>query len=285
LIRSLESLHALQALRDDARLTEGIGAYMAELPVEPCLGRALLHGWASGCVLEVATIISMLQVETIWASGPRKKVDKAKDQFAVGEGDLITYLNVWKAWEEGGRNKHWCIKNFVSHRSLLRASDIRDQLMRHVVRLKKQADKNDTIFSMQPLDSIKQSILWRGSNLLQSEVEERLVEIRKCFTMGLFLNAVQIRADSTGAQILDTAGRATYKLLRNTGDPISDMMRLRIHPSSVLFNCQPQWLCYHTAQQTSEHFIDMQDALAIEPDWLSELAPHFWTRQTHATPQ
>lgn len=52
-------------------------------------------------------------------------------RFAVGEGDLITFLNIWKGWEDGGRSRKWCYKNFINHRTMLRAADIRNQLQRH----------------------------------------------------------------------------------------------------------------------------------------------------------
>ena len=53
-------------------------------------------------------------------------------RFAVGEGDLITFLNIWRGWEEFGRSRKWCYKNFVNHRTMLRAADIRNQLQRHL---------------------------------------------------------------------------------------------------------------------------------------------------------
>lgn len=53
-------------------------------------------------------------------------------RFAVGEGDLITFLNIWKGWEDSGRSRKWCYKNFVNHHTMLRAADIRNQLQRHV---------------------------------------------------------------------------------------------------------------------------------------------------------
>jgi hypothetical protein len=46
----------------------------------------------------------------------------------VAEGDLVTYLNVWRAWEESGRNKRWAVDNRVMHRTMLRAADIRCQV-------------------------------------------------------------------------------------------------------------------------------------------------------------
>lgn len=53
-------------------------------------------------------------------------------RFAVGEGDLITFLNIWRGWEESGCSRKWCYKNFINHRTMLRAADIRNQLQRHV---------------------------------------------------------------------------------------------------------------------------------------------------------
>ncbi len=53
-------------------------------------------------------------------------------RFAVGEGDLITFLNIWKGWEDAGRSRTWCYKNFINHRTMLRAADIRNQLQRHL---------------------------------------------------------------------------------------------------------------------------------------------------------
>ena len=53
-------------------------------------------------------------------------------RFAVGEGDLITFLNIWKGWEGSRRSPKWCYKNFINHRTMLRAADIRNQLQRHL---------------------------------------------------------------------------------------------------------------------------------------------------------
>lgn len=53
----------------------------------------------------------------------------------MAEGDLISYLNVWRAWEEAGRSKQWAISRRVMHRNLLRAADIRAQLQAHLRRL------------------------------------------------------------------------------------------------------------------------------------------------------
>jgi len=47
-----------------------------------------------------------------------------------------------------------------------------------------------------------------------------------------------------------------------------------IHPSSSLFNRQPDWLIYNKLVLTSKEY--MHECLAIEPKWLTELAPNFY---------
>jgi ATP-dependent RNA helicase DHX8/PRP22 len=49
-----------------------------------------------------------------------------------------------------------------------------------------------------------------------------------------------------------------------------------IHPSSSLFNRQPEWLIYHQLVLTSKEY--MRECLAIEPKWLPEVAPAFFRK-------
>ena len=47
-----------------------------------------------------------------------------------------------------------------------------------------------------------------------------------------------------------------------------------IHPSSALFNKNPEWLIYHELVLTSKEY--MRQVMAVEPKWLVELAPRFY---------
>lgn len=54
-------------------------------------------------------------------------------RFAVAEGDLLTSLNVWEAWQAAGtKARHWAGSHRVNHRALLRAADIHAQLCHHL---------------------------------------------------------------------------------------------------------------------------------------------------------
>lgn len=47
-----------------------------------------------------------------------------------------------------------------------------------------------------------------------------------------------------------------------------------IHPSSAIFNRQPEWVIYHELVLTSKEY--MREVIAIEPKWLVEVAPTFF---------
>ena len=59
-------------------------------------------------------------IQSVWAGGERRALDEARARFAVAEGDLVAYLNVWRGWEESGCNKKWSYANHISHRGMLR---------------------------------------------------------------------------------------------------------------------------------------------------------------------
>jgi ATP-dependent RNA helicase DHX8/PRP22 len=47
-----------------------------------------------------------------------------------------------------------------------------------------------------------------------------------------------------------------------------------IHPSSSLFNRQPDWCIYHELVLTSKEYI--RQCMVIDPKWLVDLAPNFY---------
>lgn len=50
-------------------------------------------------------------------------------------------------------------------------------------------------------------------------------------------------------------------------------LKLRVHPSSVLFRTQPQLVVFLGCQQNDEGWYEMQGVTAIQQEWLTDLAP------------
>lgn len=88
-----------------------------------------------------------------------------------------------------------------------------------------------------------------------ASARRNLVIVRKCIVAGFFRNAAK-KDPQEG-----------YKTM-------VENQPVYIHPSSALFNKNPDWVVYHELVLTSKEY--MRNVLAIEPKWLVELAPNFY---------
>lgn len=130
LVAALESLYYLGALDKYGLLTKA-GRRMAEFPLEPNLAKMLIASVDLGCSEELLTIVSMLSVQNIWfrPKDQQPLADSKKAKFDQSEGDHLTLLAVYNAWKKNNYSPSWCRDNFVQHRSLTRAGEIRRQLL------------------------------------------------------------------------------------------------------------------------------------------------------------
>ena len=127
---------------------------MSEMPIHPTLSKMLLASGEFGCSKEIAAIVAMLQVESVFLkpAGQHTKARVAKRNFEVAEGDLITLLNVFNAFvKQGGDSgcRHWCSSNFLKYKALRRAKELFEQLRktlgRFKVPLKSCVDDDDAV--------------------------------------------------------------------------------------------------------------------------------------------
>lgn len=129
---ALEILYALDAIDIRGDLTNPLGFNMAEFALNPLYTKLLLKSGEFGCSEEILTIVSMLQVETIFtkpSSGTNiLKARVQKRLFEVEEGDLITYLNVYAAFMNSNMDKGFCHKNFISYKAMKRVVEVRGRL-------------------------------------------------------------------------------------------------------------------------------------------------------------
>ena len=81
-----------------------------------------------------------------------------------------------------------------------------------------------------------------------------IVKVRKCIVAGFFANAA--KKDPTEG----------YKTMVEN-QPVF------IHPSSSLFNKNPEWVIYHELVLTTKEY--MRNVLTLDPKWLVELAVRY----------
>ncbi|XP_067933962.1 pre-mRNA-splicing factor ATP-dependent RNA helicase DHX16-like [Watersipora subatra] len=130
LVLALEQLYALGALNHMGELTK-LGRRMAELPVDPMLSKMILASEKYKCTEEILSIAAMLSVNNSIFYRPKDKLvhaDTARVNFFRPGGDHLTLLNVYNQWVESGYSTQWCFENFIQHRSMKRARDVREQL-------------------------------------------------------------------------------------------------------------------------------------------------------------
>ncbi|XP_015772123.1 PREDICTED: pre-mRNA-splicing factor ATP-dependent RNA helicase DHX15-like [Acropora digitifera] len=131
LMRALELLNYLGALDDNGDLTP-LGSMMAEFPLDPQLAKMVIASCDHNCSNEILSVTAMLSVPQVFLrpNEARKAADEAKMKFAHIDGDHLTLLNVYHAYKQSHEDVQWCYDNFIQHRSLKSADNVRDQLTR-----------------------------------------------------------------------------------------------------------------------------------------------------------
>ncbi|XP_062466073.1 probable ATP-dependent RNA helicase DHX35 isoform X3 [Pezoporus occidentalis] len=120
------------------RLTEPLGMRIAEFPLNPMFAKMLLESGNFGCSQEILTIAAMMQIQNIFVIPPNQKSQAARRhrKFAVEEGDHLTMLNVYEAFVKHSKSSQWCQEHFLNYKGLVRASVVREQLKKLLVRFK-----------------------------------------------------------------------------------------------------------------------------------------------------
>ena len=144
---ALEQLYVLGALDHKGELTK-LGRRMAEFPVDPMMSKMLLASEKFKCSEEIVTIASMMSVNSAVFYRPKDKAvhaDAARQSFFSSGGDHLTLLNVYNRWVDAEYSTQWCFENFIQHRSMRRARDVREQLVRLLDRAEVELLSSDDI--------------------------------------------------------------------------------------------------------------------------------------------
>ncbi|MBA0834377.1 hypothetical protein Goarm_006736, partial [Gossypium armourianum] len=164
LMRALEVLNYLGALDDEGNLTK-LGEIMSEFPLDPQMSKMLVVSSEFNCSNEILSVAAMLSATVL--SGfhapvgmhhriskqvlmqivsvsqyslmkqmvspcleAQKAADEAKARFGHIDGDHLTLLNVYHAYKQNNEDQSWCYENFINHRALKAADNVRQQLVR-----------------------------------------------------------------------------------------------------------------------------------------------------------
>ncbi|HKC45336.1 MAG TPA: ATP-dependent RNA helicase HrpA [Burkholderiales bacterium] len=128
-------LQELGAVDDTRELTE-VGSALAKLPLDPRIGRMVLAAKEEVCLPEALIIAAALAVQD-----PRERpldraqaADEAQKKFADEKSDFLSYLKLWRFFDEGihhdsNRKLHQaCREHFLSFNRMREWRDVQSQL-------------------------------------------------------------------------------------------------------------------------------------------------------------
>lgn len=237
-------LNELNATDDIGNLTE-VGKTLARLPVDPRLSRMLLAAHEKGSLAEALVIVSGLSIQD-----PRERpadapdaADNAHKMFKDEKSDFLSYLRIWRWYEEARAKKE-------SNRKLT------EELHRRFISARRLHEWRDVFKQLSELTS---EIGWTVNTK-----PARYEEIHEALLTGLLSNlgCRQLDADFRAPPYLGARG-----------------IHFWVWPGSGLAKKAAKWLMAAELVETSRLFA--RCAADIEPQWVERAAAHLikksWT--------
>ena len=223
---------------DTRRELTTLGRELAQLPVDPRIGRMIVAGREHGCLAEVLVIASALAVPD-----PRERplsrqqaADQAHLRFRDERSDFLSLLALWQffadAQTEGLAHRRLverCRAHFVSYLRLVEWRDLHHQLAEQM-----------------------RDLGWRWSDALPDKIDAaRYATIHRALLAGLLSNI--------GSKV---AAEEHYLGARG--------IKFFLHPGSGLSKKGPPWVL--AAELTETTRLYARCAAAIEPEWIEAVA-------------
>ncbi|WP_336213382.1 ATP-dependent RNA helicase HrpA [Nonomuraea sp. LPB2021202275-12-8] len=237
-------LHELGAFDAQGALTP-TGRKLANLPVDPRLGRMVLEAEKNGCLREVMVIASALSIQDPRErpSDKQQQADEKHRRFADPESDFLSYVNLWNYLRDKQQElsssafRRLCRAEFLNYLRVREWQDIYSQL--------------------------RQAL---GAHPGSQTADPQQVHVS--LLVGL-LSHIGVK-DVVDKQRPSDGRRPIQEYIgaRNA--------RFAIFPGSALARKQPQWVMSAELVETSRLWARVN--AKIEPDWVEPLAQHLIKR-------
>jgi len=213
-----------------------LGRKMAEFPIDPCLAKSIISSEHYKCVDQMLTIASMLSIGNSIFYRPKESLVNADKIKSSFHRPGGDHFTYLMIFNDWKENNYSGL--------WCKEHFIQKKAMTRAREIKEQlvalCDRVEIDYS---------------DESLSIENEENSFNIRKAICSGYFYNSAKLAKDGT------------YKTVKN-------MHTVNIHPGSSLFKETPRWLVYHELVFTTKEY--MRDIIEIKPEWLMEVAPHFF---------
>ncbi|HEV7656086.1 MAG TPA: ATP-dependent RNA helicase HrpA [Mycobacteriales bacterium] len=238
----LHELGALEAGTGEKRRLTPVGRKLAQLPIDPRLGRMVLAAEGNGCLHEVLVITAALSIQDPRERPVEKQeaADTMHRRFADPTSDFMTLLNLWNYIEDrqdalsSSAFRRLCTAEFLHYLRVREWQDLYGQL---------------------------RSILRQlGTAVPRSPAEVDPKVVTRSLLAGL-LSHLGLRED-TGPRSREYAGARGA--------------RFAVWPGSALAKQPPRWVVAAELVETSRLWA--RTVAKVEPEWAEELAGHLAVR-------
>ncbi|HET7016525.1 MAG TPA: ATP-dependent RNA helicase HrpA [Streptosporangiaceae bacterium] len=290
-IRLLEELGAVQpaaaTAKDSPKLTE-IGRQLARLPVDPRLGRMILHAGKLGCAREVLVITAALSIQDPKErpADAREAADAKHAKHAEPGSDFLSLVNLWDYLRErqrelsGSAFRRMCRSEYLHYLRVREWQDVHGQLSQAARDLGINAGPAPQATSrpskQQPRSDehtahVAQLLAKPGTEPEPRFDQELADRVHQALLVGL-LTQIGMREEA-GSQ----GGRPTGPRRRGPAEYAgARAMRFAIFPDSGLARKGPRWVMAAELVETSRLWARV--VARIEPEWVEPLAGHLVNR-------
>lgn len=255
-IRTLTELGAL----DDRHELTPIGWKLGHLPVDPRVGRIILAADEFGVLPEILPIAAALEIQDPRDRPPDKRqaADEAHAAFADPRSDFLSYLKLWRYYEQArsdhSRNKLTRVlrKQFLSPTRMREWSDVYRQL-----REMASTSLGDRTKGKSKKKSIGRIRYSEDPDALVDE--DRYGAIHQALLSGLLFGVAMAgeKKEYTGAGGL----------------------KLSLWPGSGVFSAKPKWIVAGELVETAKQYA--RTVARIQPQWIEKIGGHLLKRSHH----
>ncbi|MCL2809283.1 MAG: ATP-dependent RNA helicase [Treponema sp.] len=227
LIGGIETLKLLDALENDRSLSN-TGKMMTEFPLAPRQSRIIVEAILRypDVIRETIIAAAFLSTQSPYILPPGEETDarQAHHRFRDDNGDFVSYLKLFKSYNDSTNKLKFCEKNYLDERAMAEIVNVTAQLE-------------------EILASMKIPVHYRSQLLTENEINDYLC----CIGRGM-IQFVCVREGTRAARGKNTSYRSL------TAEKII------IHPGSVMFRADPQFIVAGEVVRTSRMY-----AMSVSP--------------------
>ncbi|MCL1898569.1 MAG: ATP-dependent RNA helicase HrpA, partial [Micrococcales bacterium] len=276
-VRTLEELAAIETTSGQTRLTP-VGRRLANLPIDPRLGRMMLAAEALGVTAEVTVLAAALSIQDV-RERPAEALAQADQCHARFKHPTSDYLGLLKLWDylrqlrrtsSGSAFRRQVRSEYLNYLRVREWQDLVAELRRALKQSPGRASKPRRRDQTAGHAAVGEGLTGVGEGFDYPDADW----IHKAVLTGLVSQIGQQRATTVGVSKPQDDPRRASKVGRTgRNDYVGPRgANFAIFPGSALFQRPPDWVMAAELVETSRLWA--RTCAKIDPGWVEQVAPH-----------